>query len=387
MRPMNGLRRIKQVVSYSVWLMGQIAKESTIMAFDTVTTGRNIAPVIVYYPIRLSRERDIAILLGSLNMTPGFVALGVTGPKEVDEDAALGNRNLDDASSVASTEFRTHGLSHVQRFLAVHAMYGADPQKILHNIAVFESRIAPTMRKRKAEFDVEHLVERGVPGPRGYRGNRGGRASDDGIFDVEKVDSTPHAAAFVAAIMRQEDSLDENQYDTLSREQREKIVREHARKASEERKHVSKAEDNDFSAPELNLDDDPVTDADKDRPSVARPVSGDAPMTTGAAGGDSEVPRVPTKTGKRTSPIASLVRALEVRSRLPHPTLNLSAGTGNPLTNRSKRNPPATTVPDPHPDRGTPTAGPEEPEAPEASEAPEEHREQTDENNRKEDDK
>lgn len=353
----NGLRRVAHVVSYSVWLMGQIAKESTEMAMDTFTTGRNIAPVIIYYPIRLTRERDIGILLASLNMTPGFVALGVTGPKEVDEDAAQGKRDLDDVASVASSEFKTHGLTRVQRFLAVHAMYGADPQEILHNIAVFESKVAPTMRKRKAEFDVEHLVERGVPGPRGYRGNRGGRASDDGIFDVEKVDSTPHAAAFVAAIMRQEDSLDENTFKDLSREEREKIVREHARKASEEQqRRVSQADDDDFTAPELDLDDGTTRTTGDDASDNGD--GGVAALAEGAHGtqatSNSERGK---KSGKRTSPIASLVHALEVRSRLPHPTLNLSSGTGNPLTDRSQRTSSATAVPDPHPDRGAPADG------------------------------
>ncbi|WP_083650593.1 Na+/H+ antiporter subunit E [Corynebacterium sp. CNJ-954] len=232
----NVLHQIGHGTSYSVWLIGQIVKESTIMAYDTFTTGRHIAPVMIYYPLRLTRERDIAVFIASITMTPGTLALGVTGPKEVDEDAAAGKRNLDDASSVATSEFRTHGLTRVQRFLAVHAMYGADPQELLHSLAVMEAKISPSVRKRKIEFDVEHLVERGVPGPRGYRGNRGGRASEDGVFDIEKVDSTPHAAAFVAAIMRQDDNLDENDLDSLSREQREKIAKAHARKAAEEKR-------------------------------------------------------------------------------------------------------------------------------------------------------
>ncbi|MDN6283546.1 MAG: Na+/H+ antiporter subunit E, partial [Corynebacterium sp.] len=220
------LKRIWHIIVYCVWLVGQIIKESLIMASDTFTTGRHIAPVIVYYPLRLTRERDIAAFITSITITPGTLALGVTGPKEVDEDAAAGKRNLMDAASVATSEFRTHGLTRVQRFVAVHAMYGADPQELLHGLAQMEAKLVPSVRKKKIEFDVEHLVERGVPGPRGYRGNRGGRASADGTFDIEKVDSTPHAAAFVAAIMRQEDALDENDLDDLNREQREKIARE-----------------------------------------------------------------------------------------------------------------------------------------------------------------
>ncbi|MEK0405090.1 Na+/H+ antiporter subunit E, partial [Lactiplantibacillus plantarum] len=93
--------------------------------YDTFTTGRNIAPVVLYYPLRVTSERDIAALIASITMTPGTLALGVTGPNEVDYDAAAGNRDRHDASAVAGAEFDTHGLTNVQRFLAVHAMYGS----------------------------------------------------------------------------------------------------------------------------------------------------------------------------------------------------------------------------------------------------------------------
>ncbi|MGO1948962.1 MAG: Na+/H+ antiporter subunit E [Mycobacteriaceae bacterium] len=343
----DGVRRVWHVIVYVVWLIGQIIKESTIMAFDTFTTGRHIAPVMIYYPLRLTRERDIAAFIASITITPGTLALGVTGPKEVDEDAAAGKRNLQDAASVATSEFRTHGLTRVQRFLAVHAMYGADPQELLHSLAVMEGKLVPAVRKRKIEFDVEHLVERGVPGPRGYRGNRGGRASDDGVFDIEKVDSTPHAAAFVAAIMRQEDKLDENDLEGLSREQRQKIAREHARKAAEERRRLALKEEErrrrklaeELSPPPLTLDDDESDDDEGlDSQRVAPHSEGgvSALADSGAAGAGVAGGSSAAKSGRRTSPIASLVNALEVRSRLPQPNLNLSGAKGTPLAKRPK---------------------------------------------------
>ncbi|MGN0097422.1 MAG: Na+/H+ antiporter subunit E [Corynebacterium sp.] len=347
----NVLHQIGHGTSYSVWLIGQIVKESTIMAYDTFTTGRHIAPVMIYYPLRLTRERDIAVFIASITMTPGTLALGVTGPKEVDEDAAAGKRNLDDASSVATSEFRTHGLTRVQRFLAVHAMYGADPQELLHSLAVMEAKISPSVRKRKIEFDVEHLVERGVPGPRGYRGNRGGRASEDGVFDIEKVDSTPHAAAFVAAIMRQDDNLDENDLDSLSREQREKIAKAHARKAAEEKRRRLEEEEQrrrrklaeELSPPELDLDDDgddhdsEDTEAGIDPARVAPSQDGGiSALSEGVGSAATTGGSRASRSGRRTSPIASLVNALEVRSRLPQPNLDLSGRRGLPGTPLSR---------------------------------------------------
>lgn len=348
----NVLHQIGHGTSYSVWLIGQIVKESTIMAYDTFTTGRHIAPVMIYYPLRLTRERDIAVFIASITMTPGTLALGVTGPKEVDEDAAAGKRNLDDASSVATSEFRTHGLTRVQRFLAVHAMYGADPQELLHSLAVMEAKISPSVRRRKIEFDVEHLVERGVPGPRGYRGNRGGRASEDGVFDIEKVDSTPHAAAFVAAIMRQDDNLDENDLDSLSREQREKIAKTHARKAAEEKRRRLEEEEQrrrrklaeELSPPELDLDDNSSDDHDSEDAEAGIDPARVAPSQDGGisalseAGGDAATTggSRASRSGRRTSPIASLVNALEVRSRLPQPNLDLSGRRGLPGTPLSR---------------------------------------------------
>ncbi|KAB1502866.1 MnhE protein [Corynebacterium sp. 320] len=226
-------------VRYGTWLVGQIIKESVIMAIDTLGTGRNIAPIILYYPLRVTCERDIAGFIASITMTPGTLALGVTGPKEVDYDAIAGNRGLD-ASAVAESEFKTHGLDTVQRFLAVHAMYGSDPQELLDSLADMEERLAPHVKSVPMKFDVEYLVERGRKGPRGYRGSRGGRASDETVFDVEKVDSTPHAAAFVAAILEaNDDEKDPDELRNMDRMERYEVARRNAERARAAKKKDS----------------------------------------------------------------------------------------------------------------------------------------------------
>lgn len=207
---MSLFRTIGHCIAYPVWLTGQVIKESVVMAVDTLGTGRHIAPVVIYYPLRVTKERDIAAFMASITMTPGTLALGVTGPKEVDYDAAAGKRSSKDAFAVARSEYGTHGLTHVQRFLAVHAMYGSEPEELLADLAHMEEKLAPSVRGKKLNFKVENLVERGRPGPRGFRGSRGGRASDETVFDVEKVDPTPHASAFVSAIMAMDDDDDDS---------------------------------------------------------------------------------------------------------------------------------------------------------------------------------
>lgn len=216
---------------YGTWLTGQIVKESVIMAIDTLGTGRNIAPIVLYYPLRITNERDIAAFIASITMTPGTLALGVTGPKEVDYDAAAGNRGRD-AFAVADSEFSTHGLTHVQRFLAIHAMYGSDPDELLAGLADMEGRLVPSIADVPLKYSVDYLVERGRKGPRGYRGSRGGRASDETVFDVERVDSTPHAAAYVAAILEQnDDEADVEELKNLDRMQRYEIAKRNAERA------------------------------------------------------------------------------------------------------------------------------------------------------------
>ncbi|MEL4165238.1 Na+/H+ antiporter subunit E, partial [Corynebacterium bovis] len=84
---MKLLRTVIHCARYVLWLTGQIIVESVAMVYDTFTTGRKIAPVVLYYPLRVTSERDIAALIASITMTPGTLALGVTGPKEVDYDA------------------------------------------------------------------------------------------------------------------------------------------------------------------------------------------------------------------------------------------------------------------------------------------------------------
>ena len=330
------LRSTVHVVSYGTWLVGQIIKESLIMAKDTFTTGRNIAPVILYYPLRVTDERDVAAFIASITMTPGTLALGVTGPKEVDDDAAAGKFNPRDIGATGPKEFRTHGLPRVQRFLAVHAMYGSDPQALLHGLAVMEAKISPEVKQKSPEFDVGHLVERGVPGPRGYRGTHGGRASEDSVFAVEKVDSTPHANAFVAAIMRAEDELDVADLPDLSKAEREKMSAQ--RKAEQKKRREARAAlaalgDEDASVYERAAEGiatgRPMTETEQ----TADAVAGDGSGTTGASGGtDSESAK--DRKMKRKHPgtpaNASLINAFEARAKLPQPRLNLSRRKNSP---------------------------------------------------------
>ncbi|MGO1275412.1 Na+/H+ antiporter subunit E [Corynebacterium variabile] len=338
----SALRSTVHVVSYGTWLVGQIIEESLIMAKDTFTTGRNIAPVILYYPLRVTDERDVAAFIASITMTPGTLALGVTGPKEVDADAESGKFNPRDIGATGPKEFRTHGLPRVQRFLAVHAMYGSDPQELLHGLAVMEAKIAPEVKQKSPEFDVEHLVERGVPGPRGYRGTHGGRASEDSVFAVEKVDSTPHANAFVAAIMRAEDELDVADLPDLSKAEREKIAREHAEKMSAQRKVEQKKRREARAALAALGDEDasvyeraaegiatgrPMTETEE----AADAVAGDGSGTTGASGdGESAKDRKMKRKHPGTPANASLINAFEARAKLPQPRLNLSRRKNSP---------------------------------------------------------
>lgn len=353
---MSWLRTTGHVIRYTVWLLGQIIKESVVMASDTFTTGRNIAPVIVYYPLRVTKERDVAFLISSVTMTPGTLALGVTGPREVDEDAAAGKRSTDNVAATGSAELRTHGLPRVQRFLAVHAMYGSDPHELLHSLAVMEGKLVPSVRKKKPEFDVEHLTERGVPGPRGYRGTHGGRASEDGTFDIDKVDSTPHATAFVAAIMRQEDELDEADLPDLTREERERIAREHARKVGERRAAETKRK-REARAAKAAQEAEEVDSSVYERAAeglltgpfgvVRRPGdagdtgdatgSGDTAGTAGsgedaATGAERPGTAAAAEAGRRhpgrhstSAGIGPLVNAYELRSKFPQPPLYLSS--------------------------------------------------------------
>jgi multicomponent Na+:H+ antiporter subunit E len=200
------------------------------------------------------------------------------------------------------------------------------------------------VRKKKPEFDVEHLTERGVPGPRGYRGTHGGRASEDGTFDIDKVDSTPHATAFVAAIMRQEDELDEADLPDLTREERERIAREHARKVGERRaaetkrkrearaaKAAQEAEEVDSSVYERAAEGlltgpfgvvrRPDDDGDAAGSGEDTGTRAERPGTAAAAEAGRRHPgRHSTSAG-----IGPLVNAYELRSKFPQPPLYLSS--------------------------------------------------------------
>src|SRR5699024_10311405 len=174
----------------------QVIKESIVMMIDTFGTGRRIAPVVIYYPLRVRQERNIAALAASITITPRTLALGIPAPQEAAYGAERGERSLNDAFEVKSSEYQVQRRDTAQRYLAIHAMYGQDPLELRESFAEMEETLVPSVKGIKQDFDVDSLVERGRPGPRGFRGSHGGRSSDETVFDVEKVDSTPHAAAY-----------------------------------------------------------------------------------------------------------------------------------------------------------------------------------------------
>nr|WP_235700728.1 Na+/H+ antiporter subunit E [Corynebacterium auriscanis] len=78
---MKPLKMGFHALRYGVWLVGQILKESTVMAMDTLGTGRHIAPVVIYYPLRIRSEVEIAAFVTSITMTPGTLALALPAPR------------------------------------------------------------------------------------------------------------------------------------------------------------------------------------------------------------------------------------------------------------------------------------------------------------------
>ncbi|MDU0478570.1 monovalent cation/H+ antiporter subunit E [Staphylococcus chromogenes] len=101
------------------WLLGQLIVGAAVIVIDALSPRSKMRPVVVSYPLRVTRDRDIFWFSTCITITPGTLSLGLRGDH-----------------------------------LLVHAVYGADPGEVLAGLAEMEERLVPSVRD----------IDRGAPG-------------------------------------------------------------------------------------------------------------------------------------------------------------------------------------------------------------------------------
>lgn len=114
------------LLTFGPWLVGQIF----LSGFNVVTSALKkeapFTPVVIRYPLRVTREWQIAALSACITMTPSTLSLGLREP-------------------------RSEGAPMV---MLIQAAFGADPVGVFESIADMEARMAPHVRG----------INHGVPG-------------------------------------------------------------------------------------------------------------------------------------------------------------------------------------------------------------------------------
>lgn len=112
--------------SFGPWLVGQIFLSGFKVVAASVKREAPFTPVVIRYPLRVTREWQIAALSTCITMTPSTLSLGLREP-------------------------RAEGAPMV---LLIQAAFGADPVEVFESIADMEARMAPHTRN----------INHGVPG-------------------------------------------------------------------------------------------------------------------------------------------------------------------------------------------------------------------------------
>lgn len=108
------------------WLIGQIFLSGFAVVAAAVKQENPFNPVVIRYPLRVTKEWQIAALSTCITMTPSTLSLGLREP-------------------------RSEGAPVV---LLIQAAFGSDPVEVFESIADMEDRMAPHVRH----------INHGVPG-------------------------------------------------------------------------------------------------------------------------------------------------------------------------------------------------------------------------------
>ncbi|MCK7676005.1 monovalent cation/H+ antiporter subunit E [Corynebacterium pygosceleis] len=125
------------VIRFGIWLIGQVFAGALTVARDVVRRRTTMHPVVVAYPLRVTKGWQIAALSTCITMTPGTLSVGL--------------RPDGDGSDGEGPEI-----------LLVQAVYGTDPSEVFAGLADMEERMVPSVRG----------IDHGAPGQGAGEENR-----------------------------------------------------------------------------------------------------------------------------------------------------------------------------------------------------------------------
>ncbi len=117
-------------IKYVLWLVWQIVLAANTVLVDTLKGNKGMDPIVVHYPLRLSKDWQITAFAVSITMTPGTMSIGLR------EDHTL----------------------------LVHAVYGSDPKAVLEDLAHMEATMAPSVRSIDHDL-ASATIEQPAPVP------------------------------------------------------------------------------------------------------------------------------------------------------------------------------------------------------------------------------
>lgn len=135
-------------IKYVIWIIGQIILGAVAIARDVVRKETKMTPIVIEYPLRVTKPWQIAGFTTSITMTPGTLSCGTIPPKNPGEPTIL----------------------------LVQAVYGSDPAQVIAGLADMEARMCPSIAS----------IDHGAPGQgKGHRNTLISKRTPPLIVSVE----------------------------------------------------------------------------------------------------------------------------------------------------------------------------------------------------------
>lgn len=77
---MTQLRRVRDALSFLLWLLWQVPLQAWKLTRDVLTPGLRVSPSIIEFPLRATHPVEIAVIESAITITPGTLTLGIVEP-------------------------------------------------------------------------------------------------------------------------------------------------------------------------------------------------------------------------------------------------------------------------------------------------------------------
>ncbi|GAA1491178.1 Na+/H+ antiporter subunit E [Brachybacterium sacelli] len=148
------MRRLRNSISYVLWILGEIVKGSVDVAKGVYSPGTRSSPAIVEYPLRATTDVEIIMMASSITITPGTLVVGIA-----------------------------HGTLEESSSLFVHALFAESRDQVTADLSEMEERLLRATRG-SGGADASLRARRGGLADERFADGQAARKAHDHVRDA-----------------------------------------------------------------------------------------------------------------------------------------------------------------------------------------------------------